>query len=378
MDSKNQVIFLCGARDFHAMDWYKSSLKVIDSPKPIILTDLIGGEGFKVLINESDIVHKIIVLDKFLFKSQSRLGNIWRNILKAVLFPFQVLIIKKQARKYNNAIYYAHSMYYIWLAWAAGLRFAGTPQGSDILLKPYKSKVFRLLSRYSMRSASLITVDSTKMAAGVREIAGFYPMVVQNGIDVEFLMKYPLVPEERREKQSEKILSFRGFTELYRIDQIIFARNSSNKYFSHGLEFIYPFQNETYVDQVRGHLNENDQLIGRLPKNDMYEKFKSALLCISIPSSDSSPRSVYEAIFCGAIVAITKEDYYDDLPSSMKSRIILADLSDPGWFDLAVNQALRHKNTKFMPCQKALAMFDQLESFKKIHAHVMNLVNKNG
>ena len=36
-----KVVFLCGASDFHAMDWYRSALKILPERNFVILTDLI-------------------------------------------------------------------------------------------------------------------------------------------------------------------------------------------------------------------------------------------------------------------------------------------------------------------------------------------------
>lgn len=119
--SNRKLVFLCGARDFHAMDWYRSALKVFPHIDTVIVTDLIQGEGFKNLITEHDTVYKLVVLDRILFTIQSRYGDIWRNFIKAVLFPIQVALLRRFAHHNPGALYQAHSMYYLWLAWAAGV-----------------------------------------------------------------------------------------------------------------------------------------------------------------------------------------------------------------------------------------------------------------
>ena len=64
MDYK--LAFLCGARDFHAMDWYRNA-KILHPDKNIsIVTDLISSEGFNSLLNQTDTVHKLLILDRFL------------------------------------------------------------------------------------------------------------------------------------------------------------------------------------------------------------------------------------------------------------------------------------------------------------------------
>ena len=41
------LVFLCGARDFHAIDWYRRSLDELTNINIYILTDLIEGEKFQ-------------------------------------------------------------------------------------------------------------------------------------------------------------------------------------------------------------------------------------------------------------------------------------------------------------------------------------------
>ena len=51
----DNIVFLCGARHFHAMDWYSSAKELLnDISKITIVTDLIEGEGFTKLFDSSD------------------------------------------------------------------------------------------------------------------------------------------------------------------------------------------------------------------------------------------------------------------------------------------------------------------------------------
>ena len=140
---KYNLVFLCGARDFHAMDWYRSAQYELSPNRISILTDLIAGEGFKKITNKNDRIYKLIIIDRFLFKNQSMIGDLWRNIIKLLFLPIQVYLIKKHNKSNPNSIYYAHSMYYLWLAYLANVSFFGTPQGSDILIKPFKSAFYK-------------------------------------------------------------------------------------------------------------------------------------------------------------------------------------------------------------------------------------------
>ena len=91
----------------------------------------------------------------------------------------------------------------------------------------------------------------------------------------------------------------------------------------------------------------------------MYSLFANALLAVSVPTSDSSPRSVYEAIFCGCVVAVTDLRWVHDMPSSMRERVILVDLSDENWLRGALTEARAKVDKKFAPCNEALRNYNE-------------------
>ena len=330
------IVFLCGARDFHAMDWYSSAKTIIDdSCNLTIVTDLIQGEGFTKLVDSSDNVHKLIILDTLLSQTQSKLGDLWRNMLKLFLLPVQVLLLRRFNKKNRNVVYFAHSMYYLWLAHFAGVDFVGTPQGSDLLIKPFRSKFFKYLSVKALRSAKFVTVDSEMMRAKCIQISGVDPYVIQNGIDLDAVSK-KCTNNAMETGSINQVLSLRGLTDLYRINEIVQSRNFNLA--NIGIDFIYPFHDDTYKSKIS--FSKYDMDVGRVSRDKMYSLMINASLVVSIPSSDSSPRSVYEAIFCNSIVAITYHKYYDDLPKCMQSRIIIVDLQNRDWLKEAFQKAL--------------------------------------
>lgn len=363
---KKQLVFLCGARDFHAMDWYKSAKDFLPCVEVSIVTDLISGEGFNKIITDEDKVHKLVILDSFLFRKQSNFGDKWRNFLKLLLLPIQVYLLKRFAKNNPNAIYHAHSMYYLVLARAAKVNYVGTPQGSDILVKPLRSKFYRNFAIYGLMKAKNITVDSKNMQDGVMVLVNRMAHIIQNGIDISAIKEF----QEKRNNISKthnkrsRILSMRGFTELYRIKEIVEARNKSN--IVNLITFIYPFYDILYKIKCSSILKKEDIDLGRVDRNTMYKLFWQSQLVISIPISDSSPRSVYEAIFCGAVVAITYNSYFDILPECMQSRIIIVDLNDKNWLIDAIYKSQIMIQKKYKPSAFAIELFDQKESFKKI------------
>lgn len=354
-----KIAFLCGARDFHAMDWYNSAKQINPNIQIPIITDLIGGEGFSKITKEEDSIYKLIILDKFLFKKQSSIGDKWRNVLKLILLPIQAVLLRIYSKKINNSVFFAHGMYYLVLARLANVEYVGTPQGSEILIRPFKSCFYRYFAIYGLSGAKYLTVDSIQMQEGIKKLTQKSAIIIQNGIDLESILDVPKVTVKRK-----NILSIRGYTKLYRIDEILKSRNLSTV--KTPLIFLFPFYDNFYLQQCNKMCNINDSMIGRLPRLEMYQILMDTKLVISIPMSDSSPRSVYEAIFCGCIVGITYNPYYDILPECMKNRIIIIDLNDPYWFKKTLDEANIRIINSYVPSDNALEMFDQLKSYKRI------------
>ena len=363
-------VFLCGARDYHAMDWYRNA-KMLHGDKNIsIVTDLISSEGLNSLLNETDTVHRLLILDRFLLRNQSKNGNIWRNFLKLLFFPLQVILLKKYNKDNPNTIYHAHSMYYLFLAWASGVTYLGTAQGSDILIRPFRSSFYRYFAIKSLKGALAVTVDSLKMKKVIFDMTGVVSHVIQDGIDVDTINSF--FTGNNGKYQRQKILSIRGLASIYRIGDLIEARNNSMDNSNTPVFFIYPFVESQYELKINSSFKSIDVMYGRLERFKMYELLGQTKLVISIPESDSSPRSVYESIFCGCAVAITHQPYYDVLPIDMKSRIILIDLLDETWFDKAIEFATQITTIPYTPSIEALENFDQKKSFNKI----LDLINE--
>ena len=372
----SKVVFLCGVRDYHAMDWFRASTQYLKPTSPIIVTDLLSSEGYPSLAHPEDRIFKLIILDRLLPGKQSKFSNIYRNILKFVLLPFQVLLLRFYLFTFKESIIYAHSMYYIWMAWLSGAKhYVATPQGSDVLIKPYRSSLYKYLSKLSLASASLITVDSSSMSSHIYDLYGLSSYVVQNGIDIKLISQTvshsSYVPSNH---SSLRIGSIRALTSLYRIDALVQARNNSSSP-DIPIDFVYPFISSEYLDYIKSFTLPNDRFLGRLDRVNLYKFLASTPLIFSIPSSDSSPRSVYESIFCGSIVALQYHPFIKDLPDSMTRRLIVVDINKSDWFDSAINRYLSIIDESFIPCSRSLELFDQAHSFERVHTRLLNSIH---
>ncbi|MBI5141406.1 MAG: glycosyltransferase [Nitrospirae bacterium] len=356
----NDIIFIGNARDYHAMDWFRAIKKVCSNRKVLFATDLIDSEAHLKIVREDDDIINLYNIDWMLFKKQTTMGNVWRNSAKFLVSPVQILKIRTIARKHPNAVYHAHTMYYMFLCWLAGIKFIGTPQGSEVLVRPDRSSIYKHFACKSLKAATHIIVDSVSLQNKIRELCGKEAVVIQNGIDVP-----PILQKANRRVGRSGVHSFRGMYPIYRIDEILAGRAKSRTRPS--LSFSYPFWEEEYKRTIMSKLDPGDLDLGRLPAKDtVYELLSSALLAISIPKSDSSPRSVYEAIFCGCCVAVTFNMWIDSLPSCMRSRLFIVDLEDEEWFDKAIEFAQSITKEPYIPSQMALDLLDQERTMKRV------------
>ena len=152
------ICFVASARDYHAIDWYRTVRSICLTRRIIIATDLIESEGEPKLIDDDDEIYQLFNLDRWLLKRQSKLGNLWRNCLKLAAVPLSAHMLSAFAKK-EEVIFHAHSMYYIFLCWLARVEFIATPMGSDVLVRPDQSRIYKFFATYSLKASHTITVD---------------------------------------------------------------------------------------------------------------------------------------------------------------------------------------------------------------------------
>lgn len=348
------ICFVASARDYHAMDWFHRVQNICCNRRVFVITDSVSSEGFKSMILADDEVISIISIDHFLFSSQSWLGNLWRNMIKLLTAPIFGWKLHFFASQNRGVIFHAHSMFYIFVCAIARVNFIATPMGSDVLVRPDRSVVYKFLTKFSLKRASLITVDSERLVRKIFAIASCESVLIQNGINTAECLDAAKLNSQVSRKGA---LSIRALDSNYRIKEILCARDYASP--DESISFIYPFADANYASMVRKNLQNGDTDLGRLDRAQMYEAMANTKIVFSIPSSDSSPRSVYEAVFCGAAVATTYSGWLDALPKCMSKRIIVVDLEDAFWFKKAMKQADSIISEPFVPTNSSLEAFDE-------------------
>ena len=355
--------FLGSSRCFHTIDWYESALKVYGKSIPFV-TDMIEGEGFPCLVKDKALIRELIIIDRFLLSYYGTIGHKIRNVIKFLLSPIQAILVRKLIGRSSENLTFAHSTYYAFIAGLARINYISTPQGSEILIRLEKSFIYRFIAKIAHGRAKLVTVDSSAMRLKLKEILNINAKVVQNGVAVSEILEMKAKSDVKITSHSNAILSIRGITENYQILEFIKARDSSSSL--PGIHFCCPFFDADYKDSVTSAMDKSKDLdLGKLDREKFYAALRCSDIVISVPLSDSSPRSVYESIFFGCVVIVRDNLYIYDLPESMRERLVVTTCED-GWFDVCLEQARGKIDKSFLPSKEALQLFDQSLSVHRV------------
>lgn len=333
------------------MDKFQLCGKKIGYENIVLITDTIEGEGQPSLIKEEHIIYRLFVIDSLTLKFPSKFGNLVRNLVKLLFIPVQVYLLRRILKRLTYKVVHATPMYYMLLCKLAKIKYVGTPQAAEVLER-CDSFVYAKLAGIALKGASHILVDSKAMQKRLQQQFGLKSTLQKNGFDTQMAMSACQGKQHRRD-----IVSIRAIQKYYRIDQLIDQLSYLKS--RPRLTFIYPAFDKPFLELVKKNANKSDKFLGKLPKHKFYKELSEALLALSIPENDSSPRSVYEAIFCGTAVAMTYAPFYAELPNCMKKRIFLVDIHDEDWLSKAINFAIETTAESYSPSVEAIEYCDQ-------------------
>lgn len=250
------------------------------------------------------------------------------QINKLISSKFYAKKIDKFIRLNNIDIVHAHNLYYGFVAsfLKSDIPIIFTPMGSDIILHAQKSYVYNYMAKQTFSQIDIITGDSKLIQSqgyklGAKENSNF---IIQNGVDTKvFYPKNTNIKIKLGIKKDETLLfSPRAITPNYNIDTIIDSLSIlKDKGFNFKCMFSFAFGGE-YFDELKSrvkqkNLSKNIIWLGRLTYNEMADHYNASDIVISVPTSDSSPKSVYEAMFCKKPIVISNIDWTNEILSKM-------------------------------------------------------------
>tara|TARA_Y100001958_G_scaffold152612_1_gene139006 strand:+ start:17886 stop:18962 length:1077 start_codon:yes stop_codon:yes gene_type:complete len=349
MGKINRLIFLTSGSDFHAKDWYDAVNELINVD---VILDSVNPHGLKNYFKNVNF-KKLFIIDFLLGSRQFYFSDKLRNIIKMIFLPIQSIILKIKSNKKD--IYWCHGVYFGLVCKIANVNYVVTPQGSEVLVRPYKNRIYKFFLQWTLSGADLVTVDSESMKKSLKNI-GIKSEIIQNGIEIRNLSRIKI------KKEKNTILSVRGCTKLYRIKNIaIQSLKIKNKY---KVDYCFPFFNIDYLNDIKKYVDKKN-ILGVLSNKDYHKILSKYEYVISIPKSDSSPKSIYEAIFLGCkIIAQKNSKWINECTNEMKKRIIEVDLNNENWLKDAIQISSKYKNN-FHPNVNTINLFSREKNILK-------------
>jgi glycosyltransferase involved in cell wall biosynthesis len=325
------ILYIASSSDFHIDLWTQYFAKKHDVYLFSEKEDYLGTKpysGVTILY-----VYGILTWLLNLIHSNSHRLHKFNKFISKPIYTYR---LKKYVKKYKIDIVHAHSTYQGWIAsdLDKDTKVIFTPMGSDVIIHAQSNPIYKYMAKKAFQRADIVTNDSK-----IQQEKGFLlgankknNHIIQNGVDSKlFYPKENKLREQLSIKNNEFLLfSPRGLDEIYNIDKILCCiRELTKKKYEIKCMITYPFGQKKLLKlkQLVTELDIEEHIIwiGGVNYSDMPLYYNAADLIISIPSSDSSPKSVYEAMFCQKPVIVSDIDWvYENVGN--KNCVIKTDL----------------------------------------------------
>jgi glycosyltransferase involved in cell wall biosynthesis len=238
-----------------------------------------------------------------------------------------VLWLRRLYREFRPDVVHTHWMPFAALAALANARpFVASAWGSDVYGANAKH---RLLMRLSLRRAAVAMTDSVDLVKQLEKLGprSLRTIVLNWGVELERFR--PPTLNERAELKARfglgpgpVVLSARGVKEIYNPGVVIeaFARvreaaPEAQLVLKHGgtEELLQPEWSEAPGVKV----------IGRMDYDHLADLFRAADITVSVAKSDSSPRSVWEAMAAGSATVLSDLPWVHELLRNERDTLVV-------------------------------------------------------
>lgn len=228
-------------------------------------------------------------------------GGNWKVLLK-------FLKVKQIVQKINPDIFHAHyaTSYGITGALAGFHPYIITALGTDVLISPKQSYLYKTLLKYAFSKADWITAMADHMKIAIQELGVDSSKIstIPFGID-------PLVFNSKSRKlNNEKfvITSTRNFENVYNIPHFLKAvAKVKNTIPNLQINLIGDGSQRSMIRDLIRDLNIEDItiLFGKISQTRIAEILNQSHLFVSVSLSDGNNISLNEAMACGALPIVT-------------------------------------------------------------------------
>jgi glycosyltransferase involved in cell wall biosynthesis len=236
-----------------------------------------------------------------------------------IRFPIWSVWLRRFLRQWHPDILHAHRVNSAgWVAAASGFHpLVITPWGTDLYQLGQQRHLARWLAHYTLRRADLITADAMDLLQ-LAEHYGANPAclrLVQWGVDLTYFHPGPPDFDLRTRlglRAGPIILSPRATNPIYNLDIIIQAMPTVLGSSPEAMLILRDYNTEPIykrrLEELITHLDLTKAVrwIGPIePWEGVADIYRLADLAVSVPTSDSTPVSILEALACGIPVITT-------------------------------------------------------------------------
>lgn len=222
---------------------------------------------------------------------------------------FQGGKVRRLIKKIKPDILHAHyATSYGWLGARSGFNpFLVTALGTDVLISPIHSTLYRKMLRYIFRRADVVTV----MAEHMKKVVADYSLgdlnkflVVPFGIDTK------IFNSDNRKTSNEKwvITSTRNFEDVYNIPHLLKSISKIKNHIS-GLELnlIGDGSKRKQIEELVKELGLNDctHFYGKISQLEIAAVLVRSNVFVTVSLSDGNNISLNEAMACGTVCVAT-------------------------------------------------------------------------
>lgn len=223
--------------------------------------------------------------------------------LSYILSIPRIRLLIKQINPDVLHAYYATSYGFIG-AWCTVKPFILSCMGSDIMINTRKIGIYRSITKYALKKASLITSVSKPITEKIVQL-GIDPSKIQTltfGVDTQEF--FPPLQEQR----DFSLLSIRGLEPIYNIDTIIkgfsFLKEEG---FKGKLVIVGGGPEENRLKKLAHDLklSEGVHFVGMVPHHEVAGYLRASEIYLSMSLSDGSSTSLLEAMACGTFPIVS-------------------------------------------------------------------------
>ena len=169
-------------------------------------------------------------------------------------------------------------------------------------------------------------------------------MLIQNGIPLKKINNL-VKRKSSKYKREIDICWIRGLGKIYQFEYFLalikmLSKSTPRKI---NIAIISAYGSKFIPKEIFEYKNININLLPRLSSDEFLKYIFNSKIAVSIPSSDSSPRSVYESVFLGCKLFLTKLDCLNWLPKDLQSKFLYSSGNLKRDVEILINEIINFK-----------------------------------